>query len=155
MTGPPNLAENGDFETGTFAHWFYGGVAQDVMAYEYYFTNRYGDRTYDSARGSYVARFANPLPVWLTQSISLPTAPCNLTFWLGGSGPSLSDYFVAGIDQQVLASWDGSVNVNNWQSYTTVFNGEGRKKTLFFSCTNQNDYWYLDTISVTCSQPTS
>ncbi len=149
LAGPGNLLQNGDFEDGTFSGWYVGGSLDQVSLYEY--ETIFGSYEGPTDGGSFGASFGTYTPGWMMQTVSLPDAPCTLAF-LGfreSENVEPSDYFVAGIDDQILiidTTFDRS-----WQPFTTTFDGKGRDRTLFFSYRCSSFPYNLDNVSISCA----
>lgn len=83
--------------------------------------------------------------------------PCQLSFYVTfvdkpQDGDSIT-IFKAFVDGQLLVDASNPIPVGTYQQYTAMFQGSGVSQSLVFEFQNNESYYLLDDVSVTCGCP--
>ncbi len=154
-----NLVQNCGFETGDFSHWTVSGNTSGG-------STEYGVQQTSANSGLYDAYLGtSPLPsgsnpITLSQTVSaLGSENYQVTFYLDqdsidNSGRYAHSFDVS-FDGKLLDSETGVAYTGGYTkyTYTTATDASGNSNLLKFDFLNNDDYFFLDDVSVTAEGP--
>ena len=136
-----NIVQNGGFETGNFSPWtLTGGLANTFVSFAF------------PHSGVYSALFgATDAPEFISQPLATsPGQTYTLSFWVMGSGDS-----GGGITNELILNWGDTtlleqVNpvIPDWTNMQFSVTANAAVTVLTFGGRNNQDYIYLDDVSV-------
>jgi len=153
MAPPPNLIQNGSFNSG-FSHWILGGSGQSVVTSGGINPVAPIGLAHQAKLTGYTTPFS-----MIGQSVPLVVGDTyDLSFWLAATGTAAKSFEVTDANRNVLFIREGGLSGNfGYTSYSAIFTAVRANEFLKFSWAsplpNSGNAFYLTGIALTQQTP--